>query len=101
MKISKLFHWLFCVLMFLPFFFITSLEDISGFIFSNSGVGSTIKSVFDYLFNDLFGVSGQLVNTISSLMSYWLIVAIAWLIFDLIMYVPNLAHKWVDNGSIE
>ena len=35
------------------------------------------------------------------LMSYWLAISIIWLVFDLVMYVPLLVHRWLDKGVLE
>ena len=32
---------------------------------------------------------------------YWLLVSLAWLIFDIAIYVPKLAHRWLDKASLE
>lgn len=33
--------------------------------------------------------------------TYWCAVSILWLIFDVLMYVPLLVHRWLDKGAIE
>ena len=35
------------------------------------------------------------------LLSYWLAISIIWLVFDLVMYVPLLIHRWIDKGVLE
>jgi len=35
------------------------------------------------------------------LLSYWLAISIIWLVFDLVMYVPLLVHRWLDKGVLE
>ena len=32
---------------------------------------------------------------------YWCAISILWLIFDVLMYVPLLVHRWLDKGAIE
>lgn len=46
----------------------------------------------------LFGVQSD--NAINTYLSYWGSISIIWLVFDLVLYVPLLAHKWLDDGSI-
>lgn len=123
MKISKLFHWLYAILMLLPVFYVLSrtlyvilndnavlsvgnLEDI--FIDSVNNINSVglfswaqnsfLVTPFAYISN-LFGVPAG--SPLLTFLSYWLSVSIIWLVFDLIMYVPLLAHRWIDKGMIE
>ena len=35
------------------------------------------------------------------MLSYWLAISIIWLVFDLIMYIPLLVHRWLDKGVLE
>lgn len=34
------------------------------------------------------------------LLTYWFVVSIFWLIFDVLMYLPLLVHRWLDKGAI-
>lgn len=34
------------------------------------------------------------------LLIYWLLTSILWLVFDVLMYVPQLVHRWLDKASI-
>lgn len=36
-----------------------------------------------------------------NLLLYWFVVSLLWLIFDILMYVPNLAHRWLDRSSLQ
>lgn len=118
MKISKLFHWLYTLLMLLPFvalafnfmriglngsMSITSYNDVMSLVvFPTFGnLSATINSVYAYAVVDLFGMSGTAANTICSGLTYWTIVSIVYLIFDIIMYVPLLVHRWIDKAVIE
>ena len=123
MKISKLFHWLYAILMLLPIFYILSrvlyscwnenstlvvgnLEDI--FIDSVNNINtlplfawaktSFLCEPFTYI-TDLFGMDST--NPIITLLSYWLNISLIWLVFDVIVYVPLLVHRWLDKGILE
>lgn len=123
MKISKLFHWLYAILMLLPVFYVLSrslyviLNDnatiLNGaldnvFIDSVNNINtiplfswastSFINQPISYI-SSLFGVAST--SPIITLLSYWLSISIIWLVFDIIMYVPLLAHRWLDKGAIK
>lgn len=34
------------------------------------------------------------------LLIYWLLTSLIWLIFDVLMYVPMLVHRWLDKASL-
>ena len=123
MKISKLFHWIYATLMFLPIMYIFSrclfvifnknavvtsgaiddvfidslnnLNTISVFAWAQT---SFLNVPFQYI-SDLFGIAST--NPINTLLSYWLSISVIYLVFDLIMYVPLLVHRWLDRGMIE
>ena len=59
---------------------------------------SFLVAPFQYI-GALFGVPND--SPITTLMSYWLDISIIWLVFDLIMYVPLLVHRWLDKGVLE
>lgn len=59
---------------------------------------SFLSAPFVYIL-DLFGVPST--HVMVELLSYWLSVSIIWLVFDLIMYVPLLMHRWIDKGVLE
>lgn len=122
MKISKLFHWLYGILMLLPVFYIlfrcaycvfnqnatASTPLIDMFVDSVNAINteslfswattSFLVSPFSYI-ADLFGMSST--NPIITMLSYWLSISIIYLVFDLIMYIPLLVHRWLDKGIIE
>ena len=119
MKINKLFHWLYALLMFLPFiFFLSALifnnfknGDITNIVetISNEFASVWSLSIFSWAnssfliapFNyiaDLFGISSS--NLLIVSLDYWLCISIIWLVFDLIMYIPLLVHRWLDKGVI-
>lgn len=120
MKINKLFHWLYALLMFLPFsvflvnfvgyglsmgdFTALSTQTVFGwFVYptTTSGVINSILGVYNYLINTLFGwTSDYLSIAISNLLTYWTLTSIIYLIFDVIMYIPLLVHKWIDKARI-
>lgn len=47
----------------------------------------------------LFGVPSD--SPINTILSYWLDISIIWLVFDLVMYLPLLIHRWLDKGVLE
>lgn len=47
----------------------------------------------------LFGMGSDHVAIM--FMSYWLAISVIWLVFDMIMYVPLLVHRWIDKGVLE
>jgi len=122
MKISKLFHWLYAILMLMPVFYVlyrcgycilnenaTATSDlIDMFIDSVNSLNteslfswsasSFLVAPFSYI-ADLFGVPST--SPIITMLSYWLSISIIWLVFDLIMYIPLLVHRWLDKGIIE
>lgn len=46
----------------------------------------------------LFGLTQT--SPVVTLLSYWLTISIVWLVFDLIMYIPLLVHRWLDKGVL-
>lgn len=122
MKISKLFHWLYATLMLLPIAFVLSrcfyvifnenasatfdlmntftesLNNLNTNALFSWAQSSFLIAPFTYI-GDLFGLPNS--SPILTLMSYWLDVSIIWLVFDVIMYLPLLIHRWLDKGVIE
>lgn len=122
MKISKLFHWLYAILMLLPVFyilyrcayctlnesatatsplidiFIESVHNLNSETLFSWASTSFLVAPFSYI-ADLFGIAST--NPIITMMSYWLSISIIWLVFDLIMYIPLLVHRWLDKGVLE
>lgn len=122
MKVSKLFHWLYACVMFLPIGFIlgrelyvifnsnatatfdlmdtftTSMNELNTNALFSWASTSFLVQPFTYIGN-LFGLSAT--SPIITLLSYWLDISLIWLVFDLIMYVPLLVHRWLDKGIIE
>lgn len=47
----------------------------------------------------LFGMPNN--SPVITMLSYWLAISIIWLVFDLIMYIPLLVHRWIDKGVLE
>lgn len=123
MKISKLFHWLYTILMLLPFGFLifNALASMcSGNVISNAneyffryfswlgdlfneiGLIDTIGNVYDYLVFSIFGIDlNGIGGVISILLTYWTCISIIWLVFDVFMYVPLLVHRWIDKAKLE
>ena len=122
MKISKLFHWLYAILMFLPFgllvfnalasmwsgnvinygtwqsYILNFFEGGDMFV---SGICYKIVEVYDYLILDIFGLGGIVDYGIDYLLTYWTCISIIWLVFDVFMYVPLLVHRWIDKAKLE
>lgn len=118
MKISKLFHWCYALLMLLPFlglivFTISNfgtgasqdyLYDIYNALPHNlTAVSSTIFNVYSYLMFYIFGLdSYEMINSLICYgLTYWTCVSLIWLIFDVLLYVPLLCHRWLDKGIVE
>lgn len=121
MKISKLFHWLYAILMFLPFFLMLAnviacmwtgntftwnslFEDSIGAFFGGGDIFDrlpSLKGVYDYLLNMFFTNEGIANYYLSMLLTYWTSISIIWLVFDVFMYVPLLVHRWIDKAKIE
>lgn len=118
MKISKLFHWLYAILMFLPFGLLVfnalasmwsgntiDMVTWSGYLqsfgFNWYGMTTTIKSVYTYLIYDIFGFNFSFRSILADLLTYWTSISIIWLVFDVFMYVPLLVHRWIDKAKIE
>ena len=58
--------------------------------------------IYSWLANTFFGGSAPLVFTIFyQWFAYWLFVSLCWLVFDVLIYVPLLVHKWLDKAAIE
>lgn len=47
----------------------------------------------------LFGLAAS--NSINYVFGYFLSISIVWLVFDIIMYVPLLCHRWIDKARLE
>ena len=119
MKISRLFHWLYAILMFLPFGLlvynslasmwsgniITNNEDwfylINNITFITGSLTNTVYNVYYYLVVTLFGFADVWSSIVPLLLTYWTCVSIIWLVFDVFMYVPLLVHRWIDKAKLE
>lgn len=123
MKISKLFHWLYALLMLMPFImlfgsFVSSIMsgtpidvdtyyvEFASFVNNQllvfDGImGEKIFYVFEYLTILFVNQGGTIREVISCLLTYWTSISIIWLVFDTFLYVPLLAHRWLDKGVIE
>ena len=118
LHLNKIFHWLYAFLMFVPiitflcqflisfgtgnfdnvsFGFEGFLIDTIGMSFE-SGVSRQIFMLFDYLFFDVLGIS-QFTDGFNSLFTYWIMVSVVYLVFDVVMLLINIAHHWIDKGS--
>ena len=122
MKISKLFHWLYAIVILLPIgyilsrclyvifnenatalvdldnIFIDSVNNLNTITLFSWASSSFLVTPFAYIGN-VFGVPSG--SPIITLLSYWLDISIIWLVFDLVMYLPLLIHRWLDKGVIE
>lgn len=59
------------------------------------------NTFFSAPFNYISGLFGfQDGNTLSNCLSYWFSISIIWLVFDVMLYVPLLVHRWLDKASI-
>lgn len=59
---------------------------------------SFLVAPFSYI-TGLFGIAST--SPVNTLLSYWLSISIIWLVFDLVMYLPLLIHRWLDKGVLE
>lgn len=64
----------------------------------NWSYDSFLNVPLQYL-GDLFGIPQY--SSVLAPMSYWLAISVIWLVFDVVMYVPLLAHRWIDKARIE
>lgn len=78
--------------------FYTSVDTVSQSPFFNWAEKSFIGDGFRYMGN-IFGMPTD--NPFYTFTCYWCAISILWLIFDVVMYVPKLAHRWLDKGAIE
>ena len=133
LKVSKIFHYLYAFLMFLPvlitfatFIFLSfnkmitldtaSVENFN--TFTQNVVNSFCNVLNMVMTNPLFAwVSGSIVYTpfsyianvfnmsvnspIIALLSYFLVITVIYIVFDILVYIPNLFHRMIDGGSIE
>lgn len=133
LKVSKIFHYLYAFLMFLPvivtfatFIFLSfnrmitldtaSVENFNTFtenvvnsfcnvlnmVMSNSLFSwvsnSIVYTPFSYIAN-VFNMSAN--SPIIALLSYFLVITVIYIVFDVLVYIPNLFHRWIDGGSLE
>lgn len=120
MKISKLFHWLYAILMLLPFGLVlfnmlhglfspsatsidlTTFYSYFSFDVIDGLISDQISSVYFYLMHDIFGFyECDMFTIICQSLTYWSCISIIWLVFDVFMYVPLLVHRWIDKAKIE
>ena len=78
--------------------FYTSVDKVGQSPFFNWAEKSFIGEGFRYMGN-IFGMPTD--NPFYTFTCYWCAISILWLIFDVVMYVPKLAHRWLDKGAIE
>lgn len=78
--------------------FYTSVDKVAQSPFFNWAEKSFIGDGFRYMGN-IFGMPTD--NPFYTFTCYWCAISILWLIFDVVMYVPKLAHRWLDKGAIE
>ena len=78
--------------------FIDSVNNLNTLTLFSWASTSFLVAPFQYIV-DMFGMSAS--NPIVTMLSYWLSISIIWLVFDLIMYIPLLAHRWLDKGILE
>lgn len=78
--------------------FIDSVNQLNTIPLFSWALTSFLAEPFQYI-ADLFGMSTT--SPFITLLSYWLDISLIWLVFDVIMYVPLLVHRWLDKGIIE
>ena len=78
--------------------FYNALDDVKESPYFSWAYNSFLASPIIYI-TGLFSIPSS--HVIIELLSYWLAISIIWLVFDLIMYVPLLVHRWIDKGVLE
>lgn len=78
--------------------FYYSIDRVQQSPLFNWAYDSFLATPITYITN-LFGIASNHISVM--LMSYWLAISVIWLVFDLIMYVPLLVHRWLDKGVLE
>lgn len=78
--------------------FYNSLNKVQSMPIFSWSYDSFLVAPFSYIVA-LFGMPTT--HVVVELLSYWLAISIIWLVFDLIMYVPLLVHRWIDKGVLE
>lgn len=111
LRLNNIFHWLYALLMFLPFILFIGFCLVS---FGVSFDGQSITDIFFEIVDDccnlwsysplsnvFFWIDNFFGGTSSLpvLFVYWIIVSFHWLCFDVLMFIVNLAHRWIDRGS--
>jgi len=78
--------------------FYYSVNQVKNNVLFNWASNSFLITPIQYIVS-LFSMPSN--SFIVMLLSYWLAISIIWLVFDLIMYVPLLVHRWIDKGVLE
>lgn len=78
--------------------FYDSLDELKESPYFSWAYNSFLSTPISYIVG-LFSMPTN--HVIVELLSYWLAISIIWLVFDLIMYVPLLVHRWLDKGVLE
>lgn len=78
--------------------FYNSLDELIESPYFSWAYNSFLSTPITYIVG-LFSIPTN--HVIVELLSYWLAISIIWLVFDLIMYVPLLVHRWLDKGVLE
>ena len=81
---------------------VNSFCNMLNMVMTNSLFGwvsnSIVYTPFSYIAN-VFNMSAN--SPIIALLSYFLVITIVYIVFDILVYIPNLFHRWIDGGSIE
>lgn len=78
--------------------FYYSIDKVQQSPLFNWAYDSFLATPITYI-TGLFGMATDHVAVM--FMSYWLAISIIWLVFDMVMYVPLLVHRWIDKGVLE
>lgn len=115
LRLNTLFHWLYAFLMLMPII-IWGAQYVLNFATGNAvtetlqdyfyqswvagAVAGNINGVYYYLMNNLLGlINTPNVIVIVEALTYWTIVSMVYLVFDVLMIPVNLFHRWIDEGS--
>lgn len=78
--------------------FYYSIDKVQQSTLFNWAYDSFLATPITYI-TGLFGMASDHIAVM--LMSYWLAISVIWLVFDMVMYVPLLVHRWIDKGVLE
>ena len=111
-KLDKLFWWivtLFPIFAYLFFLITASLNEVSAdvtfsdFLNQRLGIFFSMNTTVSNAFYEVFGPKGILPMFSSNsgliqLFSYFVSIEIVHVLFDILVFIPRLAHKWISKA---